>query len=266
MAAYNGGKYLREQLDSILAQTYRDFLLYIRDDGSTDDTPQILAQYAAQDSRIRMVADTVKHRGCSGSFRYLTETVDADCYLFSDQDDVWLPEKVERTLDRLRAFGDSTPAAVHTDLQVVDESLKPLHPSFFRLTHREPEKASRLAYTCAYPTVTGCTAAFNRRARDLMVAAPPVHCLHDRLLSLVVTAAGGTIDWLPEATVLYRQHSSNVLGATAERSAAQKLSRIRASWRDNRQWYDDVRAVTGISAARFIAYKIRYMIPRLFSR
>lgn len=82
MAAYNGGKYLREQLDSILAQTYRDFLLYIRDDGSTDDTPQILAQYAAQDSRIRMVADMVKHRGCSGSFRYLTETVDADCYLF----------------------------------------------------------------------------------------------------------------------------------------------------------------------------------------
>lgn len=264
MATYNGERFLREQLNSILGQTFGSFTLYIRDDGSTDGTMTLLTEYAARDSRVRIVSDEVRHRGCGESFKYLASVADADYYLFSDQDDVWLSDKVIRSLGLLADNErEGEPLVVHTDLEVVDKDLNRLHPSFFRYTHREPAKASDLNYACAYPTITGCTAVFNRRARDLFIATPATHCLHDQLLGLVTVANGGRVIALNEPTVRYRQHGRNVLGATAERSLIGKIGRLRDSWRDNAAWYRDVRNIVGMSMPRFVVNKIRFALARV---
>lgn len=264
MATYNGDKYLRQQIESIINQTYRDFILYIRDDGSCDKTVEIVHDYARRDRRIHLISDTINHRGCGDSFKFLASNVDADYYLFSDQDDLWNNNKVELTLQTLIEHEKiGTPIVVHTDLEIVDENLNTLQPSFFKYTHREPEKASDLKYTCAYPTITGCTAAFNRKARDLYIKTPKTWCLHDQLLGLVVVANGGEIVPIYEQTLKYRQHSSNVLGATAERSVLSKFKRIKDSWNENLKWYGDVKAVTGMSPVRFIFNKVKAAMQRI---
>lgn len=265
MATYNGEGYLEEQLDSLLRQNPGDgidYHIYVRDDGSSDTTPAILERYSRRYDNIHIVADEVAHRGCRDGFLYLAGKVDADCYFFSDQDDVWNPDKVATTLRELIKYDDALPAMVHTDLEVVDRNLNTLRPSFFRMTGFNPEYSSSLGYTCAYSTVTGCTVAFNRAARDLLIKAPLTTCLHDRLLSLVVLAGGGTVGCLDKATIKYRQHSGNAVGAVDGHGFVKSLDQWKMSWRRNVRWYRDVRAVTGWGLAAYLMNKIRYIVKR----
>ena len=99
LAAYNGSRFIREQLDSILGQTFADFTLYVRDDGSSDDTVRIVRSYVERDDRVCLLEDPVLHRGSSGSFFAMLDAVDSELYMFSDQDDVWQPEKISRSVE-----------------------------------------------------------------------------------------------------------------------------------------------------------------------
>ena len=110
MSTYNGAAFLKEQLDSILNQTYSDFVLYIRDDNSTDDTFEILSNY--DDPRIRLIRGL--NLGPAGSFFALLQEalkMQADYLFFSDQDDVWFPGKLERMLYEIKKY-DDRPAMV----------------------------------------------------------------------------------------------------------------------------------------------------------
>ena len=123
MATYNGEKYLVEQIESILNQTYKNIRLIISDDESKDNTRKILEEYEKKDNRIKVFYQE-KNLGYVKNFEFLLKQVENDIFMLSDQDDVWLPEKVEKSYKTLQeqnadlAFGD---------LEVVDENLKTLY-------------------------------------------------------------------------------------------------------------------------------------------
>ena len=165
MATYNGAKYLSQQLDSLLAQTHQNFRLLVNDDGSTDNTLALLETYRFRFGG-RMVVVPYPHRGQGvvKNFENLMRTSLQDglarSVAFCDQDDVWLPHKIERCLQVLRAAehsaGAATPCLVHSDLTVVGEALQVLAPSFVQHQRMDPAACSALALL-SINQVTGCT-------------------------------------------------------------------------------------------------------------
>lgn len=98
MCTYNGERFLKEQLDSLFCQSFDDFIIYVHDDGSKDKTLEILNSYINQyPQKIVLMDDPIKHRGAGSSFMWLLENVESQYYMFCDQDDVWLPSKIEHT-------------------------------------------------------------------------------------------------------------------------------------------------------------------------
>ena len=133
MATYNGSRYLREQIDSILSQTNDNWQLYIHDDGSTDSTMDIILEYCNKYiGKIVYLNDAQKHRGAAMSFMYLLKQVEADYYMFCDQDDVWLPNKVEQEFKSITEYSNEKPILVFSDLYIVDEKLNVIEKSYWR--------------------------------------------------------------------------------------------------------------------------------------
>lgn len=128
MATYNGEKYLKEQIESILNQTYKNIRLIISDDSSRDSTREILKQYE-KDNRVEVHLQEV-NQGYVKNFEYLLKQVKSDIYMLSDQDDVWLPEKVEKTYKKMK---EEDSILVFGDLEVVNENLETIHQSFRRV-------------------------------------------------------------------------------------------------------------------------------------
>ena len=136
MATYNGARHLREQIDSILAQTDHDWTLFVHDDGSADDTVAILHEYAAAHRQV-VVLDYPPTGGACANFLGMMQRVEAQYYLFADQDDVWLSDKVRLSREemlRQEAAHPQAPVVVHTDLVVADEQLNVVAPSFMKYT------------------------------------------------------------------------------------------------------------------------------------
>ena len=126
LPTYNGEKYLKEQIESILNQTYKDIKLVISDDCSSDNTVNILKQYEQQDSRIELYIQP-KNMGVVKEIEFLLQKVETPFYMLADQDDYWLPEKVEKSLETLIK---NNADLVFGDLEVVDENLNTIYPSF----------------------------------------------------------------------------------------------------------------------------------------
>lgn len=217
LATYNGAQHLPAQLDSLLAQTCADWRLMARDDCSTDATPAILADYQARfPDRISIVPGDGRNLGPCGNFAALMAAAASDYFMFCDQDDVWLPEKIERTLAAMRelegSHGSGKPLLVHTDLAVTDERLTVVEPSLWRYQHTDPAHSTRLNRLLVQNYATGCTMLFNRAARDLALPIPTAAMMHDWWLALV-TAAFGQVGFVDTPLVLYRQHGLNDIGA-----------------------------------------------------
>ncbi|MBA2707646.1 MAG: glycosyltransferase family 2 protein [Gemmatimonadaceae bacterium] len=218
LSAYNGGRYIAEQIESIRGQSLTGWNLVVRDDGSRDDTVSTVRKLIARDPRISLMSDAQGNLGPWASFgKLLSHACDrgADYVFMSDQDDVWVPTKMEQQLDLLREAGRSegreTPALVHSDLEVVDSDLRPLHPSFSAFQKMSYNTNDPLRTLLIHNAVAGCTVALNRPL--LEAALPlPAGCLHDWWVALCA-AALGKIRCTPGATVRYRQHASNVVGA-----------------------------------------------------
>ncbi len=215
MSTYNGAEFLGPQLDSILNQAAAEFRLLIRDDGSDDDTLAIINRYASEDSRIEPIADEEGNLGAPASFMSLAARSDAQYFMLSDQDDVWKPEKISMTLDKMNAlivkYGENTPLAVFTDLTVVDEKLDLIDASFWHYQKLDPELCRDWKKILAQNVVTGCTVMANTAARRVILPFALETMMHDHWIAVNV-AKYGKIDYIPEPTVLYRQHSSNVEG------------------------------------------------------
>lgn len=215
LATYNGERFLREQIDSLLRQTYAHFEILARDDGSRDGTVAILEEYAQRFPRQFRLLPTEKPTGHAKlNFLELMKAATADYVAFSDQDDVWLPEKLALEMEAMRgleaAHGGRVPLMVFTDLQIVDEQLTVLFPSMWKQQGLEPSNIHRFARMIAQNVATGCTELLNRPLLDRALNMPLEAHIHDWWVALL--AAGfGYAAIVPQATLLYRQHSHNTL-------------------------------------------------------
>lgn len=214
MAVYNGEEYLREQVDSLLAQTFGDWELLVSDDASTDGSLAILREYARRDARIRVVLEDERFGSAKRHFMALLRLADAPYVMTCDQDDVWDPDKVEVTLRAMReAEEGERPLLVCTDLRVVDGALREISPSFLAYSGMDASTPT-FGYFLASCLVTGCTMMVNRPLLRLLRR--PAHdesvIMHDWWASLIAAAFGEVIH-LDRTTIAYRQHGDNSVGA-----------------------------------------------------
>ncbi|HEO4365797.1 TPA: glycosyltransferase family 2 protein [Streptococcus agalactiae] len=210
MATYNGEKFLAQQIESIQKQTFKEWNLLIRDDGSSDKTCDIIRNFTAKDSRIRFINENEHHNlGVIKSFFTLVNYEVADFYFFSDQDDVWLPEKLSVSLEAAKHKASDVPLLVYTDLKVVNQELNILQDSMIRAQSHHAN--TTLLPELTENTVTGGTMMINHALAEKWFT-PNDILMHDWFLALLAASLGEII-YLDLPTQLYRQHDNNVLGA-----------------------------------------------------
>ena len=217
LATYNSAKFLRAQLDSLFSQTCQDFDLLVADDGSSDATLAILAEYKARfPHRIRLLAFDTPAGGACANFARITDAFTADYAMYCDHDDVWLPDKIEVSLARMREIerqhGDVC-AFVHSDVAVCDGDLNVVANSVWEFANRSPER-SELEQQLLTNVAIGCTMLMNRALYRAARPIPRDAAMHDHWVSLV-GAAFGVLAAIDRPTVLYRRHGDN---ATSLRS------------------------------------------------
>lgn len=217
LATYNGGAFLGAQLRSLADQSYENWRLLIRDDGSTDETANVIEAFAAlYPERVKILNDSIGTLGPVGNFSRLLQSATAGYVAFCDQDDVWMPDKLSLTMECMRSLerkhGPDCPLLVFTDLTVVDRSLRKLAPSFWKYQNLKPEYSRCLSRLLVQNVVTGSTTLMNRSLIQKTTPIPAAAAMHDWWVTLVA-AAFGKIDFTPRSTVLYRQHGRNVAGA-----------------------------------------------------
>ena len=209
MATFNGEKYIREQLDSLIAQSCADWTLFVNDDGSSDSTLEILSEYSRLDNRI-VVLDLPKKGDACSNFLSLLAEVDAQYYMFCDQDDIWHDDKIEVSLS---AMCNDKPMIVHTDLRMVDAQGHCIAESFWKYSRIFPHAITEFRHYASTCVATGCTMLFNRSAKDCVVFNPRHARMHDAWVTLCVAKQGGIVLALSRPTIDYRQHDSNSIGA-----------------------------------------------------
>lgn len=227
MATYNGEKYLKEQIESILNQTYKNIRLIISDDASKDSTPQILEEYRKKDSRIEIYLNK-ENRGVVKNIEFLLEKVEDEFYMLADQDDVWLPLKVEKSIETLKKQNADL---VFGDLEVVDEKLETLYPSFgdFMLLNRKINKyIDSYKVNYLYNCVTGCTVLSKKEfiEKILPIPAESKYLIHDHWIGIMV-ALNGKLAYMPEKYIKYRQHGNNQVGTNKISHGFKKLEQVR---------------------------------------
>jgi rhamnosyltransferase len=234
LATYDGAAHLVEQLASIQSQTFTDWRLLVRDDGSHDATASILASVAAGDSRIELIQDDAGNCGAAGNFsRLATRALErgATTVFFADQDDVWFPDKMTRCVERLQVaearLGPDRPILVHTDLQLIDGDGRVLTQSFMQFQHIHDSGPRALTTLLVQNYVTGCAMAVNRPLLQFGLPVPGEALMHDWWLALCA-AACGSIEFVPAATVAYRRHGTN---AVSVRGFWQTMNPLRTDWR-----------------------------------
>ena len=210
MSTYNGQQFLAEQIRSIQEQSYTDWTLFIRDDGSSDNTKEILKDFERQDSRIHLIdSDKSDNLGVIKSFHKLVNHDRADFYFFSDQDDVWLPNKLELSLKEAQNYPVDRPLMVYMDLKVVNQDLEIMTESMVKSQshHANTELVQELTEN----TVTGGVAMINHALAEMWQETDDI-LMHDWYLALLASAFGNLV-FIDQPGELYRQHSDNVLGA-----------------------------------------------------
>ena len=219
LSTYNGARFLAEQLESIQKQTFTDWQLLIRDDGSTDITPQIIAEFVKADPRIHFINEHDRQNfGVIKNFFTLVKYEKADYYFFSDQDDVWLPDKMATMLDEVIHHDKSQPLMIYMDLSVVDQDLNVTHPSMIRSQSHHAN--TTLLAELTENTVTGGVAMINHALAEKWEDTDDV-IMHDWYLALLATATGKLV-YIDKPGELYRQHDNNVLGARTFRKRLAK--------------------------------------------
>lgn len=217
MATYNGERYITAQIRSVVDQSWPRWRLYIRDDGSQDGTAAIVSQFAEEfPDRISVFPSGGTRLGADGNFSYLLEHAESDYFMFCDQDDVWLPQKVEKSLQCMWALeanhGSAIPLLVHTDLRVVDTNLSELDSSVWHYGHHDPAFSQQLNRLLIQNMVFGCATLINARLKELATPIPDGVVQYDWWLALVSVCLGAT-GYISEPTLLYRQHGENSVGA-----------------------------------------------------
>ena len=209
MSTYNGEKYLREQMDSLLRQTGVSVELFVRDDGSTDGTIDILKDYLKKNPNIHLKFG--KNVGVGNSFMSLVSSVpdNFDYYAFSDQDDIWLDDKLSKAIEKIGII--EKPVLYCSNQTLVDSDGKKIGVRFNKVPNISTEKI------LVHNKVTGCTMVWNRNLQAILSTHIPSenmlrNRIHDVWVAMVASVCGKII-YDVQGYFLYRQHESNVVGA-----------------------------------------------------
>jgi glycosyltransferase involved in cell wall biosynthesis len=210
LCTFNGAAFLAEQLDSIEKQDHQHWTVVASDDGSSDETPAILARFANRHTHRVEIRRGPSQGSFVANFRTLAcdPQIDAEFFAFCDQDDVWFPDKLTRALAVLARQNPAVPAVYCGRTLIIDEAGEPR--GYSPLFARRPSFRNAVIQSIG----GGNTMVFNRAARDLLAKAPNANPVsHDWWTYQVVTAVGGTCHYDPVPAVAYRQHAANTMGA-----------------------------------------------------
>lgn len=227
LATYNGEKYVQEQIESILNQTYQNIHLIISDDGSKDNTREIIKEYEKKDERVTTYFQE-KNLGYIKNFEFLMKQVESNYYMFSDQDDVWLPKKIEKAMQTLE---EEKADLVFGDLEVVNQELQTVYPSFgdFMKLNRKIQKCKNgYEMNYLYNCVTGCTMLAKKETIEKCLPLPnhSKYVAHDHWIALVVSLEG-KLAYIPEKYIKYRQHGNNEIGTDKISHKFKRMDQVR---------------------------------------
>lgn len=269
LSTYNGEKYIKEQIDSLLSQTYTNFEILVRDDGSADETIKVIKNFQnVYPEKIKILESHDKNLGSSKSFMTLLEYCNAEYIMFCDQDDVWLPEKIEWTLKKMheleKLYGLNTPLLVFSDLTVVGEKLKTIDQSFWHYQKLNPNITTSWKKLLAQNVITGCTMMINKSVKKISLPFGLNEMQHDHWIGVNV-AKYGEIAHLSEQTILYRQHGKNVEGAQkfGYRYAWKKICSLTSVLHKQ---ISVVKYFEDISLFRLMFYKLTLNLQRFIQR
>ena len=226
MTTYNGEKYIEEQLESIEKQSYDDITIFIRDDGSLDNTVEILEKIRSKYNNIEIYKG--ENLGpCKSFFEIIKKSPDTyDYYAFSDQDDFWLRFKIENAVNKLKKFKKiDKPVLYFTDTILVDKNLKKINQ--LRVIKKEDVKPEN---AIVENLATGCTVVINKNLKKLLEKISfedmRIGMMHDDF-AYKICALTGNIIFDDQSNILYRQHENNVVGS-ADTLKTQILKRIKS--------------------------------------
>ena len=223
LATYNGEKYLKEQIDSILKQTYTNFRLIISDDCSTDRTLDILKEYEQKDSRI-IVYRQEENLGYIKNFGFLLNLVESKFYALSDQDDIWMEDKLEAALKKIE---EKNADLYFSDLYLINEQGKKISNSFWKEKgfYKKVIKDKKHKGLLLNNYVTGCTIVSKKEFIKYFIPFPE-NMMHDYWIAIVLSLKGKIIyDTVPH--INYRQHGDNQIGSKMKSKELNSLDEIR---------------------------------------
>lgn len=268
MATYNGGFYLREQIESLLSQTYQDWHLYIHDDGSQDDTVSIIKSFVEQHPNQMTLLDYPPQGGPCRNFLSMLDHVVAQYYMFCDQDDIWLPEKIALSLQKMQECESHHPEqgiVIYTDLQIVDEHLKVIHPSMWKYAGVYPEFLTTFNEAGGHTAIaTGCTMLFNEKAKACCSYDASKAVMHDNWVCLCVLKQRGILQTINKPLVLYRQHGRNFFGsgniAASNITLKYRMTHLSKIYHSNKDYYSMLSSIGYGSFLKYLYAKVKYKI------
>ncbi len=257
-------------MQSLFAQTFHDWRLLVRDDGSTDETVTILKDWQKKDpDRIVILDCHEKHLGPKKSFESLLSQTEAETILFCDQDDVWLPDKIENSrvkMEELERNHPGKPVLIFTDLKVVDDQLQAISPSFWKYMKVSPENVRNPYKLLINNPVVGCTVMINQQVKAVVLPFPEQAVMHDWWMALNV-ARKGFIDYLNRPSVLYRLHANNNIGATRVDAGyyAGRIKHFSKTFSQNKEAVEMLKALDfPLSPAKFWLHKVVLTLSKIF--
>ena len=223
MCTYNGKRYLEEQLDSIQNQDYKNWILYVNEDGSIDNTLKILKDYQKKWGAKKLIIRRGPQKGFCQNFLNIinNKKIKADLYFLSDQDDVWMPHKLSHTLKKIAKLDAAKPFLYCARTTYVSSDAKRILGQS-DLFLKPPSFKNAFIQSIA----GGNTMAFNEQLKRVLQKYPKADVVsHDWWLYMLNELAGGKTLYDKESTILYRQHRESLVGANMGLVA--KIRRLR---------------------------------------
>lgn len=260
MAVYNAEKYLRVQIESLLLQTNNNWTLYIRDDSSKDETQLIIEEYCQKyPEKIIQIEKDGNNLGCRNNFFRLLEVVESEYYMFCDQDDVWLPTKIDVSLqvikDAEQEYGHIPIMAFNDDI-VCNEHLQVIENSRWQSAKINPEKFISYNYIAICCNASGANSIYNHHVKKLVIPLTNTFLMYDYWIALNV-AKYGKIKVIHQPLRYYRLHASQTLGITvgAKNSIFFKLTQVRKLLKQYCKEAKQLKSIGYGSYAKFFIYK-----------
>lgn len=260
LSTYNGSLFIKDQIESIIKQDYINWELFIRDDGSTDSTIDIIKDYCNRFTNFHFIIGK-ESLGSAKSFLWLLENIESDYYMFCDQDDVWNTDKIKKSLNSLKEIEiPNVTSLVFSNATVVTEDLKIINKSFWIYNKISPSLLlANPDYINVYNSAPGCTMIFNNCLRDIVLKQINNNILMHDWLIMIIALKFGKVNYIDEALMLYRQHQNNVVGAKKVTlyNRLLKIFNIKQLLQKQLLVFNFVNSYSNISILKF--YKLKFM-------